>query len=732
MVDELKLARGIILALPDAAILLNRDLEIIDYNPPYLSLVAVKRRVFEAAPPRIESFLKLDDESRHELESFAAQCLKTGRATRLAEMTVANINGESRTIFISFLPIKSETDECAGVIAQFRDVSDDARIQSRYKEMLAQERARADELGRQVEERTKELRGALEEVTRLSRVDPLTKILNRRAFADYANAALDLCKRHDRFAALLLCDLDRFKRLNDTYGHAAGDAALVAFSEGLGRCFRNTDKIARFGGEEFVILLTETNVTAVPMVADRCNQMARDLPMSELVKGFKGQLSVSIGIAHFPEHGSTLDDLLLAADAALYHAKDSGRDRYIVFDEALGQGTEAGPGPTSLNVLIVDSDRERRERYMAPLADSCEIYACGLESEAIDHCKRGPIDVIVTDRTLDDALGAELLWKSIRLAPDALRVLLIENRDLFLKSNAAQLAQVDVFLLREDAVDHLHGAIEDGLDRRRLSSNPEASGGSRTQRAYLSHVSELETLIQTRDVFFHYQPIVRAVDKSLLGYEALCRNNHPIFRDPTVLFEAAIQSGNILQLSRLVRGTATDPLSAMADDTLLFVNLHPAEFSDPQLVFGSPLTERVVFEITERSAIPDGTRFYDTIRELRARGYRIAVDDLGAGYASLNSVALLQPDFIKIDMALVRNIDRSTSRSRLVTRIVEFANDEGIQVIAEGIETHAEMTALEQMGCHLLQGYYFGRPAPLPGPDASATPPALPPSEPER
>ena len=120
---------------------------------------------------------------------------------------------------------------------------------------------------------------------------------------------------------------------------------------------------------------------------------------------------------------------------------------------------------------------------------------------------------------------------------------------------------------------------------------------------------------------------------------------------------------------------------------MVFVNLHPTELANEQMLEESGMirqARRVVLEITERSAIRDGSRYGEQIERLRALGFRIAVDDLGAGYAGLNSVAQLQPDFIKIDMALTRSIDRWQIKQRLVGSVVHFARQEDIKVVAEG------------------------------------------------
>jgi EAL domain-containing protein (putative c-di-GMP-specific phosphodiesterase class I) len=120
----------------------------------------------------------------------------------------------------------------------------------------------------------------------------------------------------------------------------------------------------------------------------------------------------------------------------------------------------------------------------------------------------------------------------------------------------------------------------------------------------------------------------------------------------------------------------------------------------------------VVFEITEVAGVKDYARVRDIMDQLRELGYRIALDDLGAGYSGLNSLASLQPDFVKLDMHLVRRI-HDTRTARLTRHIIEFALDENMAVVAEGVETEDERQALVDLGCTLLQGYYFGKGRPI-------------------
>jgi EAL domain-containing protein (putative c-di-GMP-specific phosphodiesterase class I) len=143
--------------------------------------------------------------------------------------------------------------------------------------------------------------------------------------------------------------------------------------------------------------------------------------------------------------------------------------------------------------------------------------------------------------------------------------------------------------------------------------------------------------------------------------------------------------------------------------------LHPADLNDDSLFApDAPLSRhahRVVLEITERQSLDNISEVRSRFAALRKLGYRLAIDDLGAGYAGLSSVATLNPEVIKIDMSLVRGIDASFTRQVLVRSLVGLGQSIGAEVVAEGIETEAERDVLVDLECRLLQGYLFGRPA---------------------
>jgi EAL domain-containing protein (putative c-di-GMP-specific phosphodiesterase class I) len=146
------------------------------------------------------------------------------------------------------------------------------------------------------------------------------------------------------------------------------------------------------------------------------------------------------------------------------------------------------------------------------------------------------------------------------------------------------------------------------------------------------------------------------------------------------------------------------------------VNLHSADLADKTLVGpGSPLlpfASRVVLEITERATLEGVDAVEKRIAELREMGFRIAIDDLGAGYAGLTSFAMLEPDIVKLDMTLVRDVEKTPVKAKLIQSLCAVCRDLNVTVVAEGIETVPERDCLIDLGCDLLQGYLLARPGP--------------------
>jgi EAL domain-containing protein (putative c-di-GMP-specific phosphodiesterase class I) len=212
-----------------------------------------------------------------------------------------------------------------------------------------------------------------------------------------------------------------------------------------------------------------------------------------------------------------------------------------------------------------------------------------------------------------------------------------------------------------------------------------------------------------------FQPIVFMESQTVFGYEALMRSSEPTLNNPGLILQAAERLGRVHELGRKIRRLVADSVSRAPQGALIFVNLHSVDLNDEELhapnTALSAHAARVILEITERSSLDRVHDVRGRIASLRALGYRIAVDDLGAGYAGLASFGQLEPDIAKLDMSLIRDIGELQRKQSIVRSMIEVCTGElGTRVVCEGVETAAERDALVSLGADLLQGYLFGRP----------------------
>ena len=236
------------------------------------------------------------------------------------------------------------------------------------------------------------------------------------------------------------------------------------------------------------------------------------------------------------------------------------------------------------------------------------------------------------------------------------------------------------------------------------------------ERERARRVDDLRRSLRERAVYIDLHPILVAADtRQVYGYEALARGTLRTLRSPEIMFEVAAEADLLWELGRLCRSKAIEAMKTrLTRGELLFLNVDPHDFVDPefsQLDREVADPQRVVIEITERTAIKDYPKFRERLKALRERGYRFAVDDAGSGYAGLGSIANLEPDFIKLDISLINCIDTNFIKQNLVETMVRFANDQGAKVIAEGVERAEEYETVKGLGVHLVQGFFLHRPS---------------------
>ncbi|BES72454.1 hypothetical protein RE428_34720 [Marinobacter nanhaiticus D15-8W] len=413
--------------------------------------------------------------------------------------------------------------------------------------------------------------------------DLLTRLPNRALFKDRLMLAITQAQRSQQKLAVMFLDLDRFKVVNDTLGHAMGDRLLQAVTQRLESCLRKGDTLSRFGGDEFTLLL--------PAISshDDARKIARKL-ISVLREPFQlGEhevfVGVSVGIAIFPDAGDSMDQLIQCADIAMYHVKAGGKDGYRFYSESMSIDTA--------NRLSLERD---------------------------------------------------------------LRQALVNN-----------------------------------------------------------------------ELCVHYQPQVASNTGEVVGLEALVRWQHPErgLLYPRDFLPLAEETKLIAELSECVLEKACQQMKRWIDaghkSMRLAVNLSPLQVDHPRFVanliaqlktMGFP-PENLEIEITENVIMNDLEQISRKLRELAAHGVRIAIDDFGTGYSSLNYLHRLPIHTLKVDQSFVRGIRSGEDGACIVNAIVAMAHGLRLDIVAEGVETDTQLTYLRNLGCHQVQGFFYGpaRPA---------------------
>mgnify|MGYP001599619557 CR=1 FL=1 len=344
------------------------------------------------------------------------------------------------------------------------------------------------------------------------------------------------------------------------------------------------------------------------------------------------------------------------------------------------------------------------------------VVACSTGQEALEQLGRETFDVMVSDVQMPGTDGLALLRAVRSRDLDIPVVLVTGNPDV---ASAAAAIEYGAFryLIKPVGNDRLDEVVERAATTGRMA---------RVKREYLDEFGSGvfpagdragidATLDRTlASLWMAFQPIVRAADGSVFAQEALMRSSEPVLPHPGAVLEAAERTGRLHDVGQRVRTQVGDAMGASPAGWSFFVNLHPQDLLDPSLYLAdaalSRASERVVLEITERASLDTMLDVRDRVAKLRELGFRIALDDLGAGYAGLTSFALLEPEFVKLDMSLVRDVHENATKQKVIGSMVGLCHDMGKQIIAEGVESRGERDVLVELGCDLLQGYFFAKP----------------------
>ena len=371
------------------------------------------------------------------------------------------------------------------------------------------------------------------------------------------------------------------------------------------------------------------------------------------------------------------------------------------------------------HVLVADDEPDLRELFREVLVrEGHKVKTVEDGARALAALGEDDFDLVVSDINMPGISGLDFL-RSVHARDPDLPVILVTGQPC-MESAIEALEYGAVQYLRKPVPPE---ALRDGVQRalrlhRMASLRREALAYLQRQEASEAEGQDVGALLDRAlsGLWMAYQPIVSAKDGSVYGHEALVRSAERRVPDPGALFAAAESTGRVWDVGRAVRKLVASDIPESGANR--FLNLHPIDLEDPRLYSPSESLSRnahhVVLEITERATLSSISDIQRRVRDLKAMGFRLAIDDLGAGYAGLTSFAVLEPEVVKLDMSLVRDIERESVKQKLVSSMTTLCRELRILTVAEGVETPAERDVLVDLGCDLLQGFLFGRPSFLP------------------
>ena len=368
-----------------------------------------------------------------------------------------------------------------------------------------------------------------------------------------------------------------------------------------------------------------------------------------------------------------------------------------------------------LSIWMVDDDtmvRRATERLLTHLRQDVRLFDRGAELvEALPDAARAP-DLILADNDMPGMSGLEVLRRVRSLSPAAARVLYTAHAPGPAIVDAFNLGTVQRCVNKSDGIPALEAILAQIMAERR-------SGGRMAAHVEEDRVRlDVDDLINQRRLTLFVQPIYDARTGAWVACEALMRSRHPAFKGPIEILDAAKHCDRQLDLQRVLAILSRDIRDQLPPEVSLFVNVDPAVLRsvkrlDDSLSALYPVSKGIVLELTERARLSHEPGWERVVQRMRDLGFRVALDDVGAGYNSLGAVAAVQPEVIKVDMSLISGVHLDARKAELVRILCDYAARYDLLTVAEGIEHQEEADVCEGLGIRWLQGFHLGRPMPL-------------------
>jgi EAL domain-containing protein (putative c-di-GMP-specific phosphodiesterase class I) len=389
-----------------------------------------------------------------------------------------------------------------------------------------------------------------------------------------------------------------------------------------------------------------------------------------------------------------------------------------------------------IRVLIADDEQSVLDVLTALMdAESdLEVAASARDAEtAIQLATREQPDVAILDVRMPGGGGPRAAREILRRSPDSRVIALSAHEEI---DSVLEMLRAGAlgYVVKGDSTDAIVKAIHRSLDHQGTFSSQVTGDMAHALAEQLHMVSQgaeqrrqdLEYRISRvldgdgdgdgDGLYMAYQPIFDLKDNGVVGLEALARFTTPSDRSTDTWLAEAEAVGRLLEMELACLRTALRDLDRLPGEAYLSLNVSPAMAIAPELheVLDGLPAERLVLEMTEHARVDDYPALKAALGSFRERGIRLAIDDAGAGFASLRHIVLLHPDFIKLDMTLTRDVHVDETRRALVAALVAFGSQIGAKVVAEGVEIAEQLATLRQAGVQFGQGFHLARPQALP------------------